>query len=226
MTVTILIVDDEEPMRELIKVQLVGVGFQVEEAKNGIEALEKLIHGNEYSAIILDWMMPFIDGVEVTKRIREFSSVPIIMLTARNETKEKVSSLTSGADDYVTKPFEGAELIARIQAVLRRTSHRFREQERGPQYRGLFLDQEMRTVWFEGDSAVLTQHECELLALFLKHPKQIYSRQQLIDLVWGPDFLGDERTVDSHIRNLRSKLRNIGANEFIQTVWGVGYQFV
>jgi two-component system response regulator ResD len=226
MTVTILIVDDEEPMRELVKVQLIGAGFQVEEAHNGIEALEMMKHGDEYSAIILDWMMPFLDGIEVTKRIREYSSVPIIMLTARNETEEKVASFTSGADDYVTKPFEGAELIARIRAVLRRSTHRLRELENNLQFHGLSMDQEERTVWFEGESAALTQNECELLALFLKHPKLIYSRQQLIDFVWGVDFLGDERTVDSHIRNLRSKLRTIGATDFIKTIWGVGYQFV
>lgn len=223
---TILVVDDEEPMRELVKVQLIGAGYQVEEAKNGAEALEKLKKRDDYSVIILDWMMPFIDGLEVMKRIREYSSVPIIMLTARNETEEKVNSLSSGADDYVTKPFESAELLARIRAVLRRVSSHHQQQENSYQYNGLSVNPEDRTVRYEGSAAALTQHEYDVMVLFISHPKQIFSRQQLIDLVWGTDFAGDERTVDSHVRNLRGKLRTVGADEFIKTVWGVGYQFL
>ncbi|MBN2981758.1 response regulator transcription factor [Cohnella algarum] len=223
---TILIADDEEPMRELLKVHLIGAGYQVDEAKDGMEALEKLRKNSHYSALILDWMMPFMDGMEVIKRVREFSSIPILMLTARNETEEKVKGFLNGADDYVTKPFESAELLARIQALLRRGTSPYQETDNRLMYNGLAIDQGSRTARFQGNAVSLTQSEFDLLVLFVKHPKQIFSRTQLIDQVWGADFEGDERTVDSHIRNLRGKLKSIGAKDFIKTVWGMGYQFV
>lgn len=223
---SILLVDDEEPMRELLKVQLIGAGYEVDEAKDGQEALKKMTNNPRYSVLVLDWMMPFMDGVELTRRIREFSSVPIIMLTARDETEDKVKSLSGGADDYVTKPFENAELLARIQAVIRRMSNSNQVNGQALMYNGLSLDPEERKIWYEGQGASLTQHEYDMILLFFKHPKQVFSRLQFIELVWGSEFVGDERTVDSHIRNLRNKLKSIGATEFIKTVWGVGYQFV
>lgn len=221
---TILIVDDEEPMRELLKVHLLGAGYQVDEAKDGMEALDKLKKSSNYSALIVDWMMPFMDGIELTRRIREISSVPILMLTARNETSDKVKGFSYGADDYVTKPFESAELLARIQALLRRSPTLNQESYDVLLYNGMTLNPNDRTVSLQGSSVVLTQHEFEILWNMAKHPKQIFSRSHLIELIWGEDFQGDERTVDSHIRNLRGKLKSIGASDFIKTVWGAGYK--
>jgi len=216
---TILVVDDESRMRELIRLYLQG-DFSVVEAADGLTALRQ-INTSEPALVLLDVMMPGLDGWATLQRIREETAIPVIMLTARGDVPDRVQGLRMGADDYVAKPFDGRELAARIHAVLRRTS--------GPvsaviRRGGLVVNPVERTASYQGRSLSLTPKEFELLALLAAHPGQAFPRERLLDRVWGPDFGGDSRTVDSHIKNLREELGE-GAG-MIATVWGVGYRFV
>lgn len=224
----VLIVDDEWNMRNLLRIYLMKNGFDVKEAANGIEAIE-LASNDIFDLVILDIMMPGMDGWQVCQSLREFCNVPILMLTARTDTKDKVKGLQMGADDYLAKPFEPEELVARVFALIRRnsivqqvdaSSHKKIEFEK------LIIYKEGREVHVAGQIVDLTQKEFDLFCLFAEHPKRAYTREMLLDLVWGPDYLGDARTVDTHIKNIREKLQKA---EFpynpIQTVWGVGYKF-
>ena len=167
--------------------------------------------------------MPVMDGWETLDKIREISDVPILMLTAKGNTEDKVIGLTSGADDYLVKPFEEAELIARIEALLRRTKKNIKEEV--IKFKGLFINLSSREVTYRDKLIPLTQTEFDLLYIFVKNKGKVLSREQLIELVWGIDFLGDDRTIDSHIKNLREKIKSAGIEEkIIQTVWGVGYK--
>ncbi len=222
----ILVVDDEKLLVKGIKFNLENEGYQVECAYDGASAVELARTGN-FDLIILDLMMPEIDGLEACVRIREFSSVPIIMLTARSEDTDKIIGFECGADDYLTKPFNILELKARIRALLRRASGsvQARQQSRIT-VGGLTLDTEQRVAIRDGETVELTAKEYDLIELLMKNPRRVYSRENLMNVVWGYSYTGDYRTVDVHIRRLREKLERTPAEpEYIMTKWGVGYYF-
>lgn len=224
----ILIVDDEWNMRNLLKIYLIKNGFEVIEATNGAEAIG-LARNETIDLIILDIMMPGMDGWQVCKSIREFNNVPILMLTARTDTKDKVKGLQMGADDYLSKPFEPDELVARVFALIRRNSIVQQSEpdiQKQFEFEQLIIYKEGREVRVDGRIVDLTQKEFDLFCLFAEHPKRAYTREMLLDVVWGPDYLGDVRTVDTHIKNIREKTQKAELSyNPIQTVWGVGYKF-
>ena len=222
----ILVVDDEKLLVKGIKFNLENEGYQVECAYDGASAVE-LARGGDFDLIILDLMMPEIDGLEACVKIREFSSVPIIMLTARSEDTDKIIGFECGADDYITKPFNILELKARIRALLRRASGSVQtKQQSRITVGGLTLDMEQRVAIRDGETVELTAKEYDLIELLMKNPRRVYSRENLMNVVWGYSYTGDYRTVDVHIRRLREKLERTPAEpEYIMTKWGVGYYF-
>ena len=223
----ILVVDDEKVMVKGIRFNLENEGYQVDVGYNGREAVD-LARATEYDLIILDLMMPELDGLEACMEIRTFSTVPIIMLTARGEDTDKLLGFEYGADDYITKPFNILEVKARVKALLRRSSTtRKQEAQRDRLTRGpLSIDSASRTTWKDGEAVELTAREFDLLELLMKNPDRVYSREQLLNLVWGYEYTGEYRTVDVHIRRLREKVEKDPANpELIRTKWGVGYYF-
>ena len=222
----ILVVDDEKLLVKGIKFNLENEGYQVECAYDGTSAVELARTGN-FDLIILDLMMPEIDGLEACVRIREFSSVPIIMLTARSEDTDKIIGFECGADDYITKPFNILELKARIRALLRRASGAGQAKQQSRITGGaLTLDTEQRVAIRDGKTVELTAKEYDLIELLMKNPRRVYSRENLMNVVWGYSYTGDYRTVDVHIRRLREKLERTPAEpEYIMTKWGVGYYF-
>jgi len=224
----ILIVDDEKLIVKGIKFSLEQDSMLVDAAYDGEEAL-KLVRQNEYNLVLLDVMLPKIDGLEVCQQIREFSAVPIIMVTAKGEDMDKIMGLEYGADDYLTKPFNILELKARIKAILRRSAKKAEEAgERGARtrIRDLEIDYEAKRVFVSGREANLTAKEFDLLELFTENPGKVYSRENLLNMVWGYDFPGDVRTVDVHVRRLREKIeKNPSDPKYINTKWGVGYYF-
>ena len=223
--VQILVVDDEAPMRQLLKLYLNKDQYDVQTAANGVEALS-LLKQDGFDMVILDIMMPGIDGWEVCQRIRTYSHIPILMLTARDQTMEKVKGLKMGADDYLTKPFEEAELLARMEALLRRVGKP--EYSTGANSHGITVNSNTHTVIYQGQPIELTPKEFELLHTFMNNAGRVYSRELLLEMIWGADYMGDTRTVDSHVKNLREKLRKHGVDvdSVIKTVWGVGYKGV
>lgn len=225
----ILVVDDERLLVKGITFNLQNEGYEVSAAYDGNTAVE-LARSGEFDLIILDWMMPGLSGSDACMKIREFSDVPIIMLTARSEDSDKIMGFACGADDYVTKPFNLLELKARIRALLRRAAGARREDEPGQQglllAGGLTLDTRQRVAIRDGAAINLTAKEYDLLELLMKNPRRVYSREKLMDLVWGYTYAGDYRTVDVHIRRLREKLEPVPAQPvYILTKWGVGYYF-
>ena len=222
----ILVVDDEKLLVKGIKFNLQNEGYQVECAYDGAAAVE-LARAQNFDLIILDLMMPKVDGLEACMRIREFSNVPIIMLTARSEDTDKIIGFESGADDYVTKPFNILELKARIRAMLRRANGGAQGKPSTTITAGdITLDMEQRIAVRDGMSVDLTAKEYDLIELLMKNPRRVYSRENLMNVVWGYSYAGDYRTVDVHIRRLREKLeRNSAEPEYILTKWGVGYYF-
>lgn len=221
----ILVVDDEKTIVKGIKFNLENEGYQVDVCYDGETAVDMARHG-EYAVILLDLMMPKLDGLGACQRIRQFSTVPIIMLTARSEDADKIIGLESGADDYITKPFNILELKARIRALLRR-ANAAPQQKQQPSLLtagGITLDPEQRVAMKNGEIIELTAKEYDLIELLVRNPRRIYSRENLMDLVWGYTYAGDYRTVDVHIRRLREKLEdNPAAPQHILTKWGVGY---
>jgi len=222
----ILVVDDEKLLVKGIKFNLENEGYQVECAYDGAAAVE-LARSGGFDLIILDLMMPEIDGLEACMRIREFSNVPIIMLTARSEDTDKIIGFECGADDYITKPFNILELKARIRAMLRRASGGAQGKAASQITVGdLTLDTEQRVAIRDGETVELTAKEYDLIELLMKNPRRVYSRENLMNVVWGYSYTGDYRTVDVHIRRLREKLEKHPAEpEYILTKWGVGYYF-
>lgn len=222
----ILVVDDEKIIVKGIRFNLQNE-YDVDVSYDGEQALE-MARTNEYDLIILDLMMPKMDGLQVCVKIREFSDVPIIMLTARSEDADKIIGLESGADDYVTKPFNILELKARIRALIRRSGMKEKQQKKDDDevlnVGTLSLDLAKRVAKKEETEVSLTVREFDLLELFMRNPGRVYSRDSLLDLVWGYDFEGDPRTVDVHIRRLREKVEDDSASPtIICTKWGVGY---
>ncbi len=221
----ILIVDDEEKIRTLVRMYLVREGYEVAEAENGRVALEKFRIGS-YSLLIVDLMMPEIDGWRVCREIRETSNVPIIFLTARGEEFDRILGFELGADDYLVKPFSTRELVARVKALLRRSGGgATASEEKDLVYGRLVLNKEKHLVSVDQSPIGLTPREFELLYFLAKNPGRVFSREQLMETVWGYDFYGDARTVDTHIKKLREKMSEPQAKAMIATVWGVGYKF-
>ena len=225
----ILVVDDEKLLVKGIKFNLENEGYSVDACYNGEDAVT-MARGGGYDLIILDLMMPGKDGLQAAQEIRGFSAVPIIMLTARSERSDKLMGFESGADDYVTKPFDILELKARVRALLRRASLSAPAAgggSAGVLQRGhIAVDEERRAAYRAGESVELTMKEFDLVEFLMRNPGRVYSRETLLDLVWGYDYQGDTRTVDVHIRRLREKLELDPANpEYIITKWGVGYYF-
>ncbi len=219
---TVLVVDDEQNIVELSRLYLEQEGFSVEEARDGAEALEK-IRTLKPAVVILDLMLPEIDGWEVCRRTRAQSEVPIIMLTARSEDVDKIVGLELGADDYLTKPFNPRELVARVKAILRRYERSI-QPSRTVHLGELTIDAASREVTLAGRAVKLRTKEFDLLHTLAQHRGQVLSRQQLLDLVWGYDFYGETRTVDVHVAHLRKRLGESDVE--IETVRGVGYKLV
>ena len=220
----ILLVDDEERMRDMIKEYTSLEGYDIDEAADGVKALE-LFKQNVYSLIILDVMMPKIDGWSVCREIRKTSNVPIIMLTARGEEYDKLFGFELGVDDYMIKPFSPRELLARMKAIIRRSSSIDLEtkKENTVSFQGLFIEFDSRNTYVNGNIITLTPKEYSLLTFFANNPNRVFSREQLLNEVWDYDFIGDDRTVDTHIKMLRESIGEY--RKFIVTVWGTGYKF-
>ncbi len=221
----ILVVDDERVMVKGIKFNLENEGYQVETGSDGEEAVDKARTG-QFDLIILDLMMPKIDGLQACMKIREFSNVPVIMLTAKGEDADKIIGFECGADDYITKPFNILELKARIRAMLRRAASSAQQQREADRLTqgSITLDVAERAAWRDGMRVDLTAKEFDLMVLLMQNPGRVYSRENLLNLVWGYEYIGEFRTVDVHIRRLREKLEPDPASpEHILTKWGVGY---
>ena len=222
----ILVVDDEKLLVKGMRFNLENEGYEVETAYDGKTAVE-LARNGHFDLVILDVMMPEMDGLETCMHIREFSDVPVIMLTARSEDTDKLLGFEYGADDYVTKPFNILELKARVRALLRRSGNNAAAKKSSILSSGeLSLDTEQRLAMKNGTVVELTAKEYQLMELFMQNPRRVYSREMLMDTVWGYTYAGDYRTVDVHIRRLREKLEtNPAEPEYIMTKWGVGYYF-
>ena len=220
----ILIADDEERIREMIGEYISPEGFDTDEASDGVEALA-LFRQVQYSLVILDVMMPRMDGWSVCREIRKTSQVPVIMLTARGEEYDKLFGFELGVDDYMVKPFSPKELLARIKAVMRRSTPVGEGVDKGEHaaFDGLEIEFNSRNVFVDGSFVSLTPKEYELLNFFVQNPNRVFSRDQLLNSVWGYDFIGDDRTVDTHVKMLRESLGIY--RRFIVTVWGTGYKF-
>ena len=223
----ILVVDDEKSIVKGIKFSLEQDDIKVEVAYDGETALE-LAKANHYDMILLDIMLPGFSGLEVCQMIREFSDVPIIMLTAKGDDMDKILGLEYGADDYITKPFNILEVKARIKAIFRRNNRNVPEQENQKviETKGLKIDVDSRRVYIDDKEVNLTAKEFELVYLLVSNPNKVYSREQLLKTIWGPSYPGDARTVDVHVRRLREKIEATPADpKYIHTKWGVGYYF-
>lgn len=226
MNSRVLVVDDEKLIVKGIKFSLEQEGWEVDVAYDGEEALN-LVKASHYDVMILDVMLPKYNGLEVCQLVREFSNIPIVMLTAKGEDMDKIMGLEYGADDYVTKPFNILELKARIKAILRRAVQSEKEQNKKLlEVGGLKLELSSKRIFLNNKEINLTAKEFDMLELFATHPGKVYSRDQLLDTIWGRDYPGDVRTVDVHVRRLREKIEpNPGQPEYIHTKWGVGYYF-
>lgn len=225
MSKKVLVVDDEKLIVKGIRFSLEQDGMEVDVAYDGEEALE-LVRGNAYDIILLDVMLPKLDGFSVCQQIREFSNVPIIMLTAKGEDMDKILGLDYGADDYMTKPFNILEVKARIKAILRRIEPKTLGKAKFLENGDIKLDLESRRTYVFGQEIGLTAKEFEVLELLISNPNKVFSREDLLHTVWGVDYPGDVRTVDVHIRRLREKIeQNPGEPKYVHTKWGVGYYF-
>ena len=222
----VLVVDDEKLIVKGIRFSLMQEGWEVDSAYDGEEGLN-MVKENQYDIVLLDIMLPKMNGLEVCQQIREFSEVPVIMLTAKGDDMDKILGLEYGADDYITKPFNILEVKARIKAILRRSSKMSsRDDHKTVSYNGLTLDSESRRVTVNGREVNLTAKEFDVLELLVFNPNKVYSRDALLSTIWGYDYPGDVRTVDVHIRRLREKIEsNSSEPQYIQTKWGVGYFF-
>ncbi len=219
----ILIADDDKNICELIRLYLEKEGYSAFCVYNGRDALNAVDTGT-FSAAILDIMMPVIDGMELLKLIRKSSDIPIIMLTAKGETIDKILGLEMGADDYIVKPFEPKELIARIKAILRRTG-KTDEPDSALNFENLYININTYEFKVNNSDVDIPPKELELLNFLCSHPNRVYTRDQLLNEVWGYNYYGDSRTVDVHVKRLREKIDGVSSNWSLKTVWGVGYKF-
>jgi len=223
----VLVVDDEKLIVKGIKFSLEQEGLLVDCAYDGEEAVAA-VKANSYDVILLDLMLPKLSGFEVCQQIREFSDVPIVMLTAKSEDIDKIMGLEYGSDDYITKPFNILEVKARIKAILRRSRKQVEESKEGKKLSvgEICLEREGRRVFLKGQEVNLTAKEFDLLELLMNNPNKVYSRENLLNIVWGYEYPGDVRTVDVHVRRLREKIeQNPSEPNYIHTKWGVGYFF-
>ena len=223
----ILIVEDDRKIAQLESDYLESNGYETKIIEDGKKALSEL-KTNHYDLILLDLMLPKMDGLEVCQQIREFSNVPIVMLTAKGEDMDKILGLDYGADDYITKPFNILEVKARIKAIMRRARSEHEEKEKAKTIESgdLKLDCESRRVFIAGKEINLTAKEFDVLELLVFNPNKVYSRENLLNIVWGYEYPGDVRTVDVHIRRLREKIEtNPSEPKYVHTKWGVGYYF-
>lgn len=217
----ILVVDDESRMRKLVKDFLVRQGYTVLEAADGMEAMDYFYEDKDIALIILDVMMPKMDGWQVCREIRMHSKVPIIMLTARSEERDELQGFDLGVDEYISKPFSPKILVARVEAILRRTQESGNTDEISAG--GIVVDKAAHTVMSDGSPVDLSFKEFELLTYFIENQGIALSREKILNNVWNYDYFGDARTIDTHVKKLRSKLGDKG--EYIKTIWGMGYKF-
>ncbi|MDQ0178047.1 response regulator transcription factor [Bacillus chungangensis] len=229
--IQVLIADDEKEIRDLLQKYLQREMYKVDVAANGEEVL-RLFDQKKYNLIILDLMMPKIDGIEVCRTLRNKTNIPILMLTAKDEEVDKVLGLSIGADDYITKPFSINEVIARVKAHMRRflilgSNGSSVHEETMIKFKNLTIDVKKYTIMKAGEEVSLTAKEFELLKFFASHPEQVFTKTQIFRQVWGSEFVEDDNTVMVHIRKLRKKIEDDPSDpKFIQTVWGIGYKFV
>ena len=218
----ILVVDDESRMRKLVHDFLAKAGYQILEAGDGAEALDIFFANNDIALVILDVMMPKLNGYEVLKEIRAYSKVPVVMLTARGEEHDELKGFELGVDEYISKPFSPKILVARVQALLRRNTGGTDNEvlEVG----GIVLNKSAHTVVIDGKDVDLSYKEFELLTYFMENKGIALSREKILNSVWNYDYFGDARTIDTHVKKLRSKMGEKG-NEYIKTIWGMGYKF-
>lgn len=222
----ILIVEDEKPIRDMVFFALGNEGYSIIEAVDGKDASEKLLLGNP-DLILMDWMLPDVSGLELTRRIKrdEFTrDIPVIMITAKTEERDKIDGLDSGADDYITKPFSVKELSARIRAVLRRTEPNIIDNQLS--YGNLTLDLDAHHLLIDGEKIEMGPTEFKLIEFFMTHPDKVYSRAQLLDYVWGRSKFVEERTVDVHILRVRKLLKPYDCHTMLHTIRGYGYRFI
>lgn len=219
--VKILVVDDEARMRKLVKDFLIKKDYEVIEAADGQEAVDVFFDQKDISLVILDVMMPKMDGWEVLKEIRTYSKIPVIMLTAKGDERDELKGFDSGADEYISKPFSPKILVARVDALLRR-SNLISEEEK-IETGGIIMDKAAHTVTIEGKQIELSFKEFELLAYFMENQGIALSREKILNHVWNYDYFGDARTIDTHVKKLRSKMGDKG--DYIKTIWGMGYKF-
>ncbi len=225
MAISVLVVEDEKNIQDLLRMYLEKEGYAVTVADDGGQGLAKF-RAIKPDLVLLDVMMPVMDGWSVCKAIRAESQTPVIMLTAKGETDDKVTGLKSGADDYITKPFEMKEVLARIEAVLRRSDRTATGKNiRRLTYDKLVIDMDAFELIVDGKKVDTPPKEMELLFYLASSPNRVYTRNQLLDEVWGFDFFGDSRTVDVHVKRLREKLEGVSESWTLKTVWGVGYKF-
>lgn len=227
MAAKVLVVDDERMIVKGLRYSLMQEGYEVDCAYDGEEAVNS-IHEKQYDIVLLDVMLPKLSGFEVLQQVREFSDVPIIMLTAKGDDMDKILGLEYGADDYMTKPFNILEVKARIKAVMRRSRKEEAARPRGESLSagGLTLDLENRRTFKGSDEILLTSKEFEIIRILMENPGKVYKREDLLKAVWGDDYPGDERTVDVHVRRLREKIESDAGNPtYVHTRWGIGYYF-
>ena len=224
MAATILLIEDDRNISELLQLYLEKEGYSVTAAYDGRQGLD-VFHTVQPDLILLDVMMPVMNGWETCRAIRAESQVPIIMLTAKSETDDKVLGFKTGADDYITKPFEMREVLARIEAILRRTTPVRAANANQLTFDKLIIDMDAFELIIDGKKVDAPPKEMELLHYLASTPNRVYTRNQLLDEVWGFDYFGDSRTVDVHVKRLREKLENISEKWSLKTVWGVGYKF-
>lgn len=223
MAQKILIADDDQIVHEALGIYLKAEGFEPVDAFDGEEALAAITP--EIVLCVLDIMMPKMSGIEVCREIRKNSQLPILMLTAKGEEIDRIVGLELGADDYIVKPFSPREVVARIKAVLRRTSEQPKSDNSVINYNGLTIDLKSYTVTLRGEPVICTPKEIEILYMLASNPGQVFTREQLLSRVWGYDFAGETRTVDTHIKRIRAKLDSAGLGWSIKTIYGVGYKF-
>ena len=224
MAISVLIVEDDKNIQELLQLYLEKEGYAVTVADDGGQGLSKF-RTEKPDLVILDVMMPVMNGWDVCRAIRAESRTPVIMLTAKGELDDKITGLKAGADDYITKPFEMRELIARIEAVLRRSDNAEEKKSRRLAFDKLVIDMDAFELYVDGKKVDAPPKEMELLFFLASSPNRVYTRNQLLDEVWGFDYFGDSRTVDVHVKRLREKLEGVSESWCLRTVWGVGYKF-
>lgn len=221
MNMKILVVDDEQRIRKLVKDFLVRKNYEVVEAANGKEAVDIFFEDNDFTLVILDVMMPIMDGWQVCREIREYSRVPIIMLTAKSDERDELLGFELGIDEYITKPFSPKVLVARVEAIIRRANGV--EGEEKLEAGGIVIDKVAHVVTIDDKPIDLSFKEFELLSFFLENRSVALSREKILNHVWNYDYYGDARTIDTHVKKLRSKMGSKG--DYIKTVWGMGYKF-